>query len=130
MATYRIYFPFLICEVKCGAVALNIADRQNAHSIIVAVRGVVELYKAIKQEKELYQEILAFSILYDYNTVRIYGHYALINGNKSTFYHHPIKKFDFTSEEGRDKWTAYKFTKNVYEIWIPTYLKRIYLIID
>jgi hypothetical protein len=29
MATYYLYFPFLTCEVKCGAAALNVADRQN-----------------------------------------------------------------------------------------------------
>lgn len=28
MATYYLFFPFLICEVKCGAAALDVADRQ------------------------------------------------------------------------------------------------------
>ena len=130
VATYRMYFPFLTCEVKCGAAALEIADRQNAHSMTVAVRGVVELYKAVKREKELHREILAFSISHDHSMVRIYGHYPLIAGNKTTFYRHPIKEFSFTSEEGKDKWTAYKFTKNVYDIWMPTHLKRICSVID
>lgn len=40
VATYRIYFPFLTCEVKCSAAALDVADRQNAHSITCAIRGV------------------------------------------------------------------------------------------
>ncbi len=61
MATYYMYFPFLTCEVKCGAVALDIADRQNAHSMPMVVRGVVELFRLVKREKELYREILAFS---------------------------------------------------------------------
>ncbi|KAK5310626.1 hypothetical protein LTR93_011984 [Exophiala xenobiotica] len=130
VATYRMYFPFLTCEVKCGAAALDIADRQNAHSMTIAVRSVVELYRAVKREKELNQEILAFSISHDHRTVRIYGHYAVIDGNKTTFYRHPIKTFDFTSEEGKDKWTAYKFTKNVYEVWMPIHLKRICSAID
>jgi hypothetical protein len=43
MATYYMYFPFLTCEVKCGAAALDIADRQNAHSMTLAVRAIVEL---------------------------------------------------------------------------------------
>ncbi|KAK0256993.1 hypothetical protein LTS00_018251, partial [Friedmanniomyces endolithicus] len=38
MATYYMYFPFLTCEVKCGAAALDIADRQNAHSMTLAVQ--------------------------------------------------------------------------------------------
>jgi hypothetical protein len=130
VATYRMYFPFLTCEVKCGAAALDIADRQNAHSMTVAVRGVVELYRAVKREKELHREILAFSVSHDHRAVRIYGHYPVIDGSNTTFYRHPIKMFDFTSEEGKDKWTAYKFTKNIYDVWMPTQLKRICSVID
>ena len=130
VATYRMYFPFLTCEVKCGAAALDVADRQNAHSMTVAVKGVVELYKAVKREKELHREILAFSISHDHRSVRIYGHYAVIEEDKTTFYRHPIHEFSFTALEGKDKWTAYKFTKNVYDVWMPTHLKRICSVID
>lgn len=40
MGTWYMYFLFLTCEVKCGASALDIADRQNAHSMTIAVRAV------------------------------------------------------------------------------------------
>lgn len=115
MATTRMYFPFLTCEVKCGAAALNVADRQNAHSMTVAVKGIVELFKAVKRENELHREILTFSISHDDTSVRIYGHYSVIEGDKTTFYRHPIHMFHFTAPEGKEKWTAYKFTKNVYD---------------
>jgi hypothetical protein len=82
----------------------------------MAVRGIVELFRLIKREKELYREILTFLILYNYETVRIYGYYSMINGNKTTFYRYPIRKFDFTELDGKEKWTAYKFTKNIYNI--------------
>ncbi len=49
---------FLTCEVKCGAAVLDVADRQNLHNMTVALRGVVELYKAVEREKELHWEIL------------------------------------------------------------------------
>jgi hypothetical protein len=62
--------------------------------------------------------------------VRIYGHYAVIEEDKTTFYRHPIHTFDFTALDGKDKWTAYKFTKNVYDVWMPTHLKRICSVID
>lgn len=39
-------------------------------------------------------------------------------------------KFSFIALDGKDKWTAYKFTKNVYDIWISIHLKRICLAID
>jgi hypothetical protein len=48
--------------------------------------------------------------------VRIYGYYPLVDGDKTTFYRYLIYKFDFTVMEGKEKWIAYKFTKNVYDI--------------
>ena len=115
MTTMRMYFPFLTCEVKCGASALDVADRQNAHSMTIAVTAIVELYRSVKREKELDREILAFSISHDDTSVRIYGHYPVIEGDKTTFYRHTIHEFYFKALEGKEKWTAYKFTKNVYD---------------
>lgn len=103
VAIYRMYFSFLTCEVKCDAAALDVADRQNAHSMTVAVRAVVELYKAVKREKELHQKILVFSVSHDHRSMRIYGHYAIIEEDNTIFYRHSIKEFSFTSEEGKDK---------------------------
>ncbi|KLU89203.1 hypothetical protein MAPG_08177 [Magnaporthiopsis poae ATCC 64411] len=80
MATYYMYFPFLTCEVKCGS--LDIADRQNTHSMTLAVRAIVELFRTVKQ-------------------------------------------FD-----GKDKWTAYRFTKNVYDTWMPAHFENICSAID
>ena len=130
MATYYMYFPFLTCEVKCGTAALDVADRQNAHSMTMAVRGVVELFRLAKREPEIHQQILAFSISHDHRTVRIYGHYPAIDGEKTTFYRHPVRTFDFTELDGREKWTAYQFTRNVYDIWMPAHFKRICSVID
>ena len=62
--------------------------------------------------------------------MRAYGHYALINGDKITFYRHPIRKFNFTKQDGKEKWSAYTFTKNVYDIWMQIHLKRICSAID
>ena len=103
IAIYYIYFPFLIYEVKCGAVALNIADRQNAYSITLAVRGIIKLFRLIKCEKELYREILAFSISHNYRTIRIYGYYPIINGPKTTFYCYLIREFSFIELDSKEK---------------------------
>lgn len=130
LATYRMYFPFLTCEVKCGAAALDVADRQNAHSMTIAVRGIVELYRAVKRQKELNREILAFSISHDHSSVRIWGHYPVIERDNTIFYRHPIHKFDFTALDGKERWTAYKFIKNVYDKWMPIQLKKICSAVD
>lgn len=125
MATYYMYFPFLTCEVKCGAAALDIADRQNAHSMTLAVRGIVELFRAVKREDEVNRKILAFSVSHDQRSVRIYGHYPVITGKDIKYYQHPIHDFSFTALDGKDKWTAYRFTKNVYDTWMPAHFKNI-----
>ena len=130
MATYYMYFPFLTCEVKCGAAALDIADRQNAHSMTLAVRAIVELFRAIKREDEVNRKILAFSVSHDHRSVRIYGHYPVITGKDIKYYRHPIHTFDFTALDGKDKWTAYRFTKNVYDTWMPAHFKNICSAID
>ncbi|CAI6088678.1 unnamed protein product, partial [Clonostachys chloroleuca] len=52
ISTYYMYFPFLACEVKCGAAGLDVADRQNAHSMALAVRAIAELFRAVKREGE------------------------------------------------------------------------------
>ena len=130
MATYYMYFPFLTCEVKCGAAALDIADRQNAHSMTLAVRAIVELFRLAGRETEVHREILAFSISHDHRSVRIYGHYPIVDKNDTKYYRHPIRTFDFTELDGKEKWTAYKFTKNVYDIWMPAHFKRLSSAID
>lgn len=50
-ATYYLYFPFLIYEVKCSAAALDVVDRQNAYSMTLAMRASVELFRLVKREK-------------------------------------------------------------------------------
>ncbi len=130
MATYLMYFPFLTCEVKCGAAALDTADRQNAHSVTIAARAIVELFRLVKRESELNRELLAFSISHDHQSVRIYGAYPVIDGKDTKYYRHPIRRFDLTDLDGKEKWSAYHFTKNVYDIWMPKHLERLCSAID
>ena len=68
-----------------GTAALDVADRQNAHSMTIAVRGVVELLRLVGREKELHQEVLAFLISHDDRTVRIYGHYPVTGEHNKTY---------------------------------------------
>lgn len=130
MATYYMYLPFLTSEAKCGASALDIADRQNAQSMTLANRAIVELFRLMKREEELHREILSFSISHDHRSVRIYGHYPVIQGDETTFYRHLIREFSFHEADGKERWTANMFTQNVYNLWMPKHLDRIRSIVD
>lgn len=130
VATDEMYFPFLTAEVKCGNEALNIADRQNAHSAAVAANAVVELYRLVSRQEELNQKILTFSVSHDNRAVRIYGHYVLIKGKQTLFYREPIDELIFTRKDGQEKWTPYMFTRNVFDIFYPIHYERICSAID
>jgi hypothetical protein len=125
MATAWMYFPYLTMEVKCGNEGLNIADRQNAHSSSVAVKQVVDLYRKVSRQHELNRKIISFSVSHDQEAVRIYGHYPVIDGDQTSVYRHTIKKFDITNEDGKDKWTAYIFTRNIYDVYGPIHFERL-----
>jgi hypothetical protein len=62
--------------------------------------------------------------------VRIYGHYALIEEDKISYYCHQIRSFSFTELDGKEKWTAYRFIRGVYNKFMPIRLKRICSAID
>ncbi len=130
VATDEMYFPFLAAEVKCGNEALNIADRQNAHSAAVAASAVVELYRLVSRQDELHQQILTFSVSHDHRAVRIYGHYVLIDRKDTSFYRHLIQDFSIVNQDGKDKWTAYKFVRNVYDKFYPVHHERICSAVD
>ena len=121
-ATELMIFPFLTCEVNQS---LNVADRQNAHSMTLAVRGVVELFRSVGRVNEVNREILAFSISHNRSCARIYAHFAVINGGKTSFHRHHIKTALFSKTGSGDMWSAYKFVRNVYQHWMPMHLNRL-----
>ncbi|KAI9801191.1 MAG: hypothetical protein M1825_003465 [Sarcosagium campestre] len=129
-ATYQIYFPFITSEVKCGLQALDVADRQNAHSMTVAIRGIVELYRIVGRAVELNRKVLAFSISHDYEKGNIYAHYPEIHGPDTKYYRHLLMTFNLLRVDGKERWTAYQFVRNVYGSFVPVHLKRIKSAID
>lgn len=74
----------------------------------------------------LHREILAFTISHDHSTVKIYGHYAfLTEGGKTTFHRYLIRHYAIRDQDGKERWTAYNFVRNVYEHFAPSHLRRI-----
>ncbi|KAB8360668.1 hypothetical protein FH972_024405 [Carpinus fangiana] len=130
VATDDMYFPFLTCEVKCGNQALDIADRHNAHSASIAVQAIVQLYRLVSRQHELHRKILAFSISHDNKSVSIYGHYAVVQGATTQFHRHRVRSFNFMEQDGRESWTAYRFTRNIYDIFVPIHVARIVSAVD
>ena len=123
-------FPFLIFEIKCGNEGLNYADRQNMHSCSVAVKAILKLeqkadqYRENKQFESFLGKILVYSISHDQKDARIYGHYALVEGEKWTYYRHYIERFDIIHKE-RDLLAVHNFARNVLTMYAPKLLKQL-----
>lgn len=130
-ATYDTCFPFLTTEVTCGATALDIADRQNALSQTIALRGLVTLFRLVGREQELHREIVGFSFSHDDEAVRIFGHYPYIDGKDTTYHRTPIAKFDFSpTAEGDKRWKTPTFVMNLQDLWASDHFELICSAVD
>ncbi|MCJ1358969.1 MAG: hypothetical protein MMC33_008969 [Icmadophila ericetorum] len=128
--TDELCFPFLMCEVKCGNEGLDYADRQNMHSCSVAAKALLKLeqkadqYREDKQFESLLGKVLVYSISHDQKDARLYGHYALVEGEKWTYYRHYIESFNIAHKE-KDLLALHNFVRNVLRLHAPELLKRL-----
>ncbi len=133
LATRDVYFPFLTCEFMPPMQSLDIADLQNAHSMSIAVYGVVSLLGRSGREQTVNRQILGFSVSHNDKYVRIYGHYPVFSETspkRMKVYRHRILDIDLMADGGLQRWAAFKFIANVYEYFAPMHLKRIRGAID
>ncbi|KAL8704021.1 MAG: hypothetical protein Q9225_008102 [Loekoesia sp. 1 TL-2023] len=106
------------------------AQSQNINNGSIAVDAIIQLYQAAFEESEpdrvqkLYGKVLAFSVSHDHDSVRIWGHYAVMQDGLK-FYYHEIEVFSLTVRDGRDRNIGYNFTRNIYDTFVPEHLKRI-----
>jgi hypothetical protein len=117
------YFPYFAAEVKCGNQAMDFADRQNMHSMCIALRAVVTLARAAGCLEQVNRRILGFSISHDSEDVRIYAYYPEINGDKIEYYRWPLRRFNIWSKE--ERWTCFRFVENVNRQFLPIHINRL-----
>ena len=128
--TGSMYFPFLMIETKCGREGLDVADRQNMHSCSVAVRAILRIeqeadkYRAAAKLEKLSRQVLVYSISHDRQDVRLYGHYAIIQGEKWTYYRYRIGTFNILTSQ-RDLLTLYNFGQNVLKAHVLGHVERL-----
>jgi hypothetical protein len=127
--TLEMYFPFLMCEVKCGREGLDMADRQNMHSCSVAIRALLRIeqeadkYRPEKKMESLNGQVLVFSISHDQQDARLYGHYAQVQGEKWTYYRYHIQKFDLIKKEGL--LAIHNAVRNILKAHLPEHVQRL-----
>lgn len=122
------YFPYLTAEIKCGNQALELADRQNMHSMCIALRAVVSLCQAAGCTEEVHRRILGFSISHELEGFRIYGYYPEVSDGKVSFYRWPVAQPNIWTKE--DRWTCYRFVENLDREFLPIHTERLMRIIE
>ncbi|KAI9782993.1 MAG: hypothetical protein M1816_001653 [Peltula sp. TS41687] len=75
--------------------------------------------------EELHRKILVFSISHDHTMVNIYGHDPWIEGDRVTFHRHLIRSFSLMEQDGKERWSAYRFVWKLYDHFVPLHLARI-----
>ncbi|KAF2860523.1 hypothetical protein K470DRAFT_247113 [Piedraia hortae CBS 480.64] len=124
-------FPFLACEVKGNGGFICAARCQNAHSMGIAVFGVVNLFRLLGEEETLHRKILAFSIAHDASYVSITGHYPVLSNGSWTVHSHMIfgrklgAREEMTQIGTIGRWSSLTVVKNVYRYWAPDHLKML-----
>jgi hypothetical protein len=95
------------------------------------LRGLCLLFRLAGRHHELHREINGFSISHSDVEVRIWGHYAVINDEGAKYYRHSIAEFNISPTVREDnRWAAYTFVRNVYDLWLPKHFERICSVID
>lgn len=128
--TGEMYFPFLMCEVKCGKEGLDIADRQNMHSCSVALRALLRIeqeadkYRPGKKLPGLCGQILVFSVSHDQKDARLYGHYAVLRGENWTYHRYFIDAFNLFPKRD-DILTLHNFIHNLFKTHLPAHVQRL-----
>lgn len=125
VACHGTLFPFFTAEVKCGKEALDIADNANLNSATIAQRAVFELYRRAGQASKIHRRFLAFSLSHDDGSVRIYGHYPEIDGDKITFHRRRGRVFAYDDEDAKEWETAAQFVWNLQTHYASLHLKRL-----
>ena len=98
--------------------------------MIIALRGMVDLFRKADRAFEVHRRALAFSISHGEHNVRIYAHYPEINGDTTTYWRETIKLLNFNDGNGKVKWTCFQFTLNVYQLFAPALLTKLKATID
>ncbi|KAI9841853.1 MAG: hypothetical protein M1837_000323 [Sclerophora amabilis] len=127
--TLQMFFPFLMCEVKCGREGLDVADRQNMHSSSVAVRALLRIeqeadtYRPTKKLNSLNGQVLVFSISHDQRIAHLNGHHAIMHGEKWNYYRYEIETFVLTRKN--DLLAIHNFVRNVLKSYLPGHVRRL-----
>lgn len=122
----KLYYPFLICEVESSRPGIQESERQAMHSGSIAVKALVQLYLRNGNAEELSGRILVFSVSQNHDTVKIFGHFAMVVGDVVTYHRQSIYEANLNAILTEDEWTRpYQIMLAICQMHFPEHLRRI-----
>ena len=94
----------------------------------MAVNAIVQLHRALRDDQtlKLNGQILVFSISHTNELVKIYGHYAILEGAEVALYRCRVKTLSLGPGGDAGSWkTTHNFVRALYSTFYPMHLKRI-----
>ena len=67
------------------------------HSASVAGNAVIELFQSVSTAEQLNRWVLTFSLSHNHRVVKIFAHFARIEGSKINFHRRHLFETDLTS---------------------------------
>lgn len=117
-----LYFPYLTCEVKTSSSDLKVAERQNMHSMSVALRSLVQLAELAGMPEMVHRRILGYSISYSEGYVYIHGHYLLLREGMPTQYARCLLTNCFYIWNKENRWKCYSFVEKLDTDFLPKHV--------
>jgi len=126
-----VFFPFLFCQANGGGPGgLELANLRAARDGTVAARAVATLLLAAGRGADVDRQVLAWTVSHDAERVRVWGHYALVQADTTTFHRHLVDTYDFSEDNGDECWNVFRFVRNLYAEWAPGHLERLRSALD
>ena len=75
-------FPFITIENKYEAGSIGRADKQNIWNMKVALNDIVTLFWRVGRLEELNGQALGLSISHNWEIMKIYAHYLVVDPEK------------------------------------------------
>jgi hypothetical protein len=107
----------------------DIADRQNAHNMGIAIRSILAIFKLAGKHTQLHQRLLTYSISHDDEWVRMDGWYPIFDGDRMTIHCHHLYRKKIFDQSGENTCRAFSFSLKICEYALEL-LHEINTIID
>ncbi|KAK0261293.1 hypothetical protein LTR35_017872 [Friedmanniomyces endolithicus] len=110
-------------KLTSNETSIEESELQALHGASVACSTVIKLYQKVLAAAELHRRILVFSVSYNQRVVKIFGHFAMIEGDNITYHRHPLFETNLV-DDASNRTTPYQIALSIWKHFFPVHLAR------